>query len=138
MNISTQKWQLLLKHPKSVTLHRRFRPTNIIPFCERLPPGCFPAGASCDKPSATFHSYRHQDIELPTSACAVTHDRTSAGRRLDRSRKRERIKSSAKESRIILEKRDFSPCIPGQATDFLVPKHYFQRTCYHDFLCLIR
>ena len=27
---------------------------------------------------------------------------------------------------------------PGQATDFLVPKHYFQRTCYHDFLCLIR
>ena len=28
MNISTHKWQLLLKNPKSVTLQRRFRPTN--------------------------------------------------------------------------------------------------------------
>ena len=61
-----------------------------------------------------------------------------AGCRLDGGHERERVEVSAKESGVVLEKRNASPCVPEQAADLLVPEHDLECTCRHGFLCLMR
>ena len=64
--------------------------------------------------------------------------RAMAGCRLDGGHERERVEASAKESGVVLEKRNASPCVPEQAADLLVPEHDLECTCPHGFLCLMR
>ena len=64
--------------------------------------------------------------------------RAMAGCRLDGGHERERVEVSAKESGVVLEKRNASPCVPEQAADLLVPEHDLECTCRHGFLCLMR